>query len=221
LNKVFYAALAVFVAGISGCAQFTTSPEEQAVLELAAEKEAEAYIACVKGQAAEIYSTTDPAFIRDAVTSRCEDERKAFIAAEKESLNAKYMLVDKPLKESLTALDDRARIELAETLLARPATPANPQVARSATLAPVMVKAAGSAPASWNEQQRIYIDCMEDQADKYAGLSESAEAISDVAVMKCRDYLGVESVVALEREGRAVVMGRVMDKRLEAGQPRR
>ena len=221
MNKLLYPALAVLVAGLSGCAQFSTNEQELADLQQNADQKAEDYINCVKVEAAEIYSTTDPGFIRDAVSSRCEDERQAYIAAEKQSLSAQYMMVEKPLKASVEALDDRARIELAETLLARPGTPAN-QAARTVSPAPaaVIAPAAGTKPIAWNEQQRIYLDCMEDQADKYSSLNESAEAISDVAVLKCRDYLGTQSVVALEREGRAIVMGRVMDNRLKASQPR-
>lgn len=219
MNKLLFLAATIAITGVTGCVQFTTNDAELAELQLAAENQAEGYINCVQAEAAVIYSTTDPGFIRDAVSSRCEDERQAFIAAEKKSLGAQYMLTDKPLKVSVEQLDDRARIELAETLLARPATPANPASVRPAT-APVVAATASSKPIAWNEQQRIYLDCMEDQADKYSSLSESAEAISDVAVLKCRDYLGAQSVVALEREGRAVVMGRVMDNRLEMNQRR-
>jgi hypothetical protein len=177
LNKLLFLVMTIVIAGVSGCAQFTTNDAELAELQLASENQAQAYINCVQSEAAEIYSTTDPGFIRDAVTSRCEDEQQAFVAAEKKALGAQYMMIDKHLKASVEQLDDRARIELAETLLARPATPANPA---SAPVAPMVAVAASTKPIAWNEQQRIYLDCMEDQADKYSSLNESAEAISDV-----------------------------------------
>lgn len=214
---------------IGGCAQLTTSAEEKADLERVADTKGDSYIACVKNQAAEIYTTTDPAFIRDAVSSRCGTEREAFIAAKKKSLESKYMLTEKPLQESLDNLDDRARIELAETLLARPAAagPGTQPAARSGSTAAVSAPVAAAAPvsagapASWDAQQRIYLDCMDDQAEKYASLDESAQAIAEVAVSRCSMYLGSESVVALEREGRAQVMGKVMDLRLQRAPGRR
>ncbi|MGI9291064.1 MAG: hypothetical protein ACR2QG_07285 [Gammaproteobacteria bacterium] len=220
MNKKLFLLVPLVITLVTGCVQFTTNEQELIGLQQNAELQADDFVECVKVQAAEIYSTTDPGFIRDAVMNRCADERQGYIAAEKKSLSAQYMMTEKPLKEKIAALDDRARIELAETLLARPATPANPQAAAAPAPPVVAAPTANQKPIAWNEQQRVYLDCMEDQADKYFSLNESAEAISDVAVLRCRDYLGAQSVVALEREGRAVVMGRVMDNRLKAAQPR-
>ena len=74
-----------------------------------------------------------------------------------------------------------------------------------------MVAGAGG----WTAEQRIYIDCMEDQGRKYASLEETAATIAEVAHSRCDDYMGGPNP-ALEKEGRTAVMGAVFDARLPA-----
>ena len=54
---------------------------------------------------------------------------------------------------------------------------------------------------------------MEEQARKYSSLNESATVVADVAQSRCKSYLGGANT-ALEQEGRALVMGLVMDAKL-------
>ena len=95
------------------------------------------------------------------------------------------------------------------------AAPANP-VLTMPSVAAASAAAVGAA-TSWSPEQRVYLDCMDEQADKYSRLNESAENIADVAASKCRSYLTTERRAALEEEGKVRVMGRVMDSRLNLG----
>ena len=196
---------------VTGCAQFTTSAEEEAELDHIAQANAEAYIECLKRETAGMSASTDASFLRDAATRRCESEMDAYKEAQAEYLGAQYMMVGKELDASVAALEKRGRNEIAEMLVAQPgmtptATPIFAPAAAAAT--------AATAPAVWNAEQRIYLDCMQDQGEKYASLNESVDRIADVAASRCRDYLGTEARQALEQEGRAEVMGAVFDARL-------
>jgi hypothetical protein len=55
---------------------------------------------------------------------------------------------------------------------------------------------------------------MEEQAHKYAGLNESASVIADVAQGRCKSYMAGPGSSELEQEGRAMVMGIVLDAKL-------
>jgi hypothetical protein len=95
-----------------------------------------------------------------------------------------------------------------------------PPVATVATTASAAATVASTRPVTGaftpDFEQRIYIDCMEDQARKYVRLNETAAAIAEVAANRCKSHLTGNNQNALEREGRAVVMGDVFDARLEA-----
>ena len=58
---------------------------------------------------------------------------------------------------------------------------------------------------------------MDEQADIYMRLNESAEAIATVAATKCTSYLTAERRAALEQEGKARVMTKIMDQRVSGG----
>jgi hypothetical protein len=60
---------------------------------------------------------------------------------------------------------------------------------------------------------------MEDQANKYAGLNESAVVIADVAQSRCKSYMTGPGAAALEQEGRTLVMGTVFDAKLQGEAP--
>ena len=198
---------------LSSCAQFTTSAEEEAELDRVAQAKAEAYIECLTRETAGMSASTDASFLRDAASQRCEPAMDAYKEAQSEYLGAQFMVIGKELDASVAALEKRGRNEIAEILVAQPglaptATPAFAPAAAAAT--------AATAPAVWSADQRVYLDCMQDQGEKYAGLNESVERIADVAASRCRHYLGTEARQALEQEGRAQVMGAVFDARLEA-----
>jgi hypothetical protein len=129
------------------------------------------------------------------------------------------MVTEKPLNQSVGALNDRAVIEVGEALLAAADN-------QPAVVAPIAVGAAAAATASpssvavpsadgWNAEQRVYLDCMEDQGRKYSGLNESTTVIADVAQSRCKSYMAGPGSAALEQEGRTLVMGMVLDAKLQ------
>ena len=208
----------------TGCTQFTTSDAELANLKSVADTRADEYIGCMKTEAGTLSSTDNYEFIADAVNARCNSSMDAYQSAQKEYLTAQFMMTGKQLAASVAALEKRGKTEVTEYLLARDAgTEDLPQPAAQPTFSesPSRTPPAGSvAPASaamdvkWNPEQRVYLDCMDEQADKYMRLNESAEAIANVAADKCKSYLTVESRAALAEEGKVRVMGKIMDMRL-------
>jgi hypothetical protein len=225
MNKVFSVSfIAASLMTMAGCAQFTTSDADLANMKSVADTRAEEYISCMKTEASTITSSTDYAFIAQAVSSRCKTSLDTYRAAQKEYLSAQYLITTKPLNLAVADLEERGQNEVAEMLVSRDADPAAAPVAAPAqsspgfTLPSTSVAAASAAAVSvvakWNPEQRVYLDCMDEQADKYARLSESAESIAAVAADRCRSYLTVERRQALEEEGRVQVMGKIMDQRV-------
>jgi hypothetical protein len=197
---------------LAGCSQFTTSKKELAGMDNAANLKADLYVECLKREASTFTGSTDAAFMLDAAQRRCDSEMDAYVAAQSAFLSSQFMMIDKELAKSVDSLNEQSRAEIAEMLLTQPA----PASAAVVSLAPAATAAAVVVtPSAWNADQRIYLDCMQDQAQKYAGLSESAAAIADVAASRCRSYLTEDSRQALETEGRAQVIGNVMDQRLQ------
>jgi hypothetical protein len=212
-TRFFRAAVLLTMTLVLGCAQFTTSKEELADMDSIAQARANEYIDCIKREAAGMSASTDASFLRDAAMQRCEPQLDAYKEAQSDYLNGQFMMISKELDASVAALDKRARNEIAEMLVSQPGMTPTPTPA----FAPAVAAAtAATAPAVWNADQRIYLDCMQDQGEKYASLDESVDRIADVASTRCRSYLGTEARQALEQEGRAVVMGAVFDARLEA-----
>lgn len=202
----------VSVAGLSACSQLTTSKKELAALQAKADGIAETYVECVKTSAQELYGTTDTAFLVDAARKACASEMDAYKTAMSDYYGAQYMIYDEPLERSVSAVEERAETEATALFVGKSA----PVAAASAT--PTLAtppEVPSDAPATWTAEQRIYLDCMEDQGLRYAGLQEPATSIADVAASRCRSYLTEADRVALEQEGRAVVMGTVMDQRLQ------
>jgi hypothetical protein len=197
---------------LAACSQLTTNKDELAALQLAAEQRADGYVECIKSNslANVAKNTIDVATAVKLAKDDCGAELAAFETAQEKYLGAQMMMTDKPLAAALDAVDERAEKEVGAALLvtgtaavaAAPAAAGNPA-------AP-----AAAAPASWSAQQRVYLDCMEDQANKYAGLNESASVIADVAHSRCKTHAVAPGTAALTEEGRALVMGAVMDARL-------
>ncbi len=199
---------------LTSCAQFTTNDRELADMNNEAEAKANNYVECLKREAAGFSGSTDAAFLGDAARSRCQAEMDAYTVAQSEYLGAQYMMTDKELEKSVEALDKRGRSEIAEMLVTQP-TNIQPSVSAGVAVAAAGTATVISTPTSWNGDQRVYLDCMQDQAEKYADSDEGAEVIAAVAASRCKMYLGSESRQALEQEGRAQVMGTVMDIRMQ------
>ena len=207
---------------LAACAQFTTSDAELANLKQMADARADTYINCVKAEAASIGSNTDYEFVKQAVAARCEESLDAYSEAQEEYLGAQYMVTGKPLAASVQELEDRGQTEVAEILVARDAgepVAAKTETAPDSQLAlPSSMTAASAAGVAavtaWNPEQRVYLDCMDEQADAYMRLNESAESIAAVAANKCSSYLTVERRAALEQEGKVRVMTKIMDQRV-------
>jgi hypothetical protein len=216
--------LLISTIAITGCSQLTTNDKELASLKGIADAAGESYVGCVKanglsnaGQGAVDVATS----VQLAVKS-CQTEQGAFRQAQEEYFGAQMLMTEKPVEESVAALNERASNEIAEELLARGAVASAPQTVAPAGAAIAGV-AAGSAAAStvappvdgWSAQQRIYLDCVADEAVKYASLDESSTVIAEVVQNKCSSYMGAPNA-ALQQEARAVGMGAVMDARLKA-----
>jgi len=217
-------AILISVAVATGCAQFTTSDAELANLKSVADTRADEYIGCMKTEASGISSTNNYEFIAEAVSVRCESSMDSYKTAQKEYLGAQFIMTGKLLAAAVEQLEQRGKTEVTETLLARDMGTEDLQPAPQSrsnldlTLPAASVAAASAAAmdivVQWNPEQRVYLDCMEEQADKYMRLNESAEAIATVAANNCRSYLTVERRAALEQEGKVQVMSKIMDQRI-------
>lgn len=204
---------------MAGCAQFTTNDEERAALDVTAESRAEAYLQCIKDESKQVLGISrDAAFIVDRAKGACSSELERYKSAKLELLATEYIKTDKELEEAVERIDDRSESAVAEMLMVSAANsagatpvPAGPAPTVSAPQIPV--------PSDFEPSfdQRVYMDCMRDQAIKYVRLNETAAAISEVAASRCRPHLTGGNQAVLEQEGRTVVMGAVFDARLEAG----
>jgi hypothetical protein len=197
---------------LAACSQLTTNKDELAALQLAAEQRADGYVECIKSNslANVAKNTIDVATAVKLAKDDCGAELAAFETAQEKYLGAQMMMTDKPLAAALDAVDERAEKEVGAALLAT----GTAAVAAAPAAAGNPAAPAEAAPASWSAQQRVYLDCMEDQANKYAGLNESASVIADVAHSRCKTHAVAPGTAALTEEGRALVMGAVMDARL-------
>lgn len=218
MHKVFVLSLGACL--LAGCSQFTTSKEESAALEAAATARGDAYVDCVtqNGVSYTGQSSNEIGTVMQVATAACQPALDSFKSAQEAFLKTQIMLTDKALAASVDTLNERARLAIAEQMVNKPAVAGAAPAAATAVataVAPAAAAAISSAPPAtgWTAEQRIYLDCMKDQGKKYGSLNESATAIADVAQSRCKSYLG-EANTALEQEGRALVMGLVMDAKL-------
>lgn len=198
------------------------------MLQAASERAAQSYVDCVKQESQRILGISrDASFILAEAKSACGSQLDAYTVAESELLDTQYMMIDPQLERSLEELNERSRSAVAEMLTAGAAATPAPAASPSSPAVPVAAGTSAAAvsrpqqrPVAGNfspdYEQRVYLDCMQDQAKKYIRLSETAGAIAEVAASRCRSYLVGSNQAALEQEGRAVVMGTVFDARLEA-----
>jgi hypothetical protein len=203
---------------VAACSQMTTNKSELAALQTTADISGDAYVGCVVKNSLSNTSKNviDVATAVQLAGNVCQTELNQFKGDQEEYLGAQVMLTKKPLQESVTALDERATTEVGEALLAAADSSPAVTVPLAAGTAATVTSGAGAVPPSsgWDAEQRVYLDCMEDQARKYAGLDETASVIADVAQSRCKSYMPGAGMAALEQEGRTLVMGTVLDAKL-------
>jgi hypothetical protein len=103
--------------------------------------------------------------------------------------------------KNLEALDERAKALVEQQVLERKAA------------APVAMAAAASAPGNGSK----YLDCMRAEGARYASVNEPAEVVAEVAHSRCSATLtdsDSASAAQFERQGRALVMGMVLDRKV-------
>jgi hypothetical protein len=185
---------------LTGCAQFTTDDQELAQLDRAARAKADAYVSCVTTEAGKILAnSTDEALIVNTARDNCAVALEDYEDARSEFLDEQYMLFGKKLEGSVQRVDERARNEATLVVLSRQ------QQGQSAA---AVIKP--TDPAAWNPDQRVYLDCMEDQARKLIRVNENPETVVKIAYDSCRRYMGSPNI-ALENEGRTVVLSTIFD----------
>lgn len=215
-THILFPLMSFLVFTLGACSQLTTSKEELAAMQSAAEQQGDSYVECIKsnslGNAAK--NTIDVATAVKLAKDSCAAELTSFKTAQEDYLSAQMMLTEKPLAAAVDALDERAEKEVGAALLAAGAT--SVAAAPAAAANPARAAPVSAAPSSWSAEQRVYLDCMEDQASKYARLNESATSIADVAHSRCKTHAVAPGTAALIEEGRALVMGAVMDARLDS-----
>ena len=196
--------LAWYVGGVavvlSGCGQFTTSDKERAVLEAAATKAGETYVNCIV-EASDRYLQTGETSgtIVEVSKKACSAARSDYVAADTTYLNSMYMQTEPIVTKNLAALDERAKALVEQQVLERKAA------------APVAMAAAASAPGDG----RKYLDCMRAEGERYASVNEPAEVVAEVAHSRCSATLtDPASAAQFERQGRALVMGMVLDRKV-------
>lgn len=230
----FYALITVACL-LAGCSQFTTSKQEQGALAATAAAQGDAYVDCVTRNALSYtgQNSGEIGTVMTVASAACQSALASYTAAQDAYLQTQVMLTDKALDDSIAALNDRAKEDIAQQLVNRPASAGAAAAAASATVVPAATPApaapvpvstvtgtqpatqvAAPAAAGWTPEQRIYLDCMTEQGRKYSGVNESATVVADVAQSRCRNYLR-EGNAALEQEGLALVMGEILDAKLD------
>ena len=199
---------------VASCTQITTNNSELSDLEKTANNLGDVYVACIVNQSMENASTNsiDVATAIKIAGRACETELAQFEKIKQETLSAQYMLTQKPLQASIDALNERATVEVGDALLAAGNSQA---VAIIPATAAITASATPSTAGEWSGEQQAYLDCMQEQARKYAALDESASVVADVAQSRCKSKLTGPGAPALEQEGRAGAMGVVLDAKLE------
>ena len=203
---------------LGACTQFTTNEEERTQLRAAADAQAEAYLGCVRKEAASYADTsTDASFIYAAVADRCVTELNAYRASAQVYFESKVMMAEKPVEAEVEELGRRAQTVIAEVMVAgmpvaasrTTSVPPRREPALTQVAAPAAVAGVSAGP-----EQRVYLDCMLEQAKRYMELDESADTIAEVAQNNCRAYLAGSNQAALAEQGRALVLSEVFDARI-------
>jgi hypothetical protein len=198
---------ALFIAGIlvvlSGCAQFTTSATDQASLKAVAAKAGDDYVTCIVDAAGRYQQTGESAsLIAEVAKKACTESRTAFVDAENAWLKTRYMTTEPMLQKELAALDQRAMLEVQ-------------MIQERALEQKVVSPPAPVASANRSADGSAYLKCMTAEGQRYAGVNEPAEVIAEVAASRCSALLaGSAPAAQLEKQGRALVMGMVLDRKV-------
>jgi len=194
---------------LSGCAQFTANATDKAALKAVAGKAGDDYVTCVVDAAGRYQQTGESAsLIAEVAKKACTASRSEFVNAENTWLKTEFMSTEPILQKELAALDQQAMLEVqqiqAQALERKVASP------------PVAGVAAGSvAAASAPADSSAYLNCMNAEGQRYAGVNEPATVVADVAHNRCAAVLtDAASAAELEKQGRALVMGMVLDRKV-------
>lgn len=186
---------------LAGCAQFTTSSSERAGLQSAADAANAAYLGCLGEQADRYLGTSDD--VRALVTlagKNCASSREAAGRAQSELQATNYILSEREVEASLKALDAQGEAAITEKVL-------NRKAAMPAAVAPP-----SPAAATGNG----YLACMQAQGERWANVQEPATVIAESAHGRCASQLaGNASAAELEKQGRALVTGIVLDRKAQ------
>lgn len=179
---------------MTGCAQMTTSDADRAELRSAADAADTAYLACLDAQAGRYVGTSnDASSIVTIARKNCTGTRDAARTAHTNLLTTNYILAGREVDATLAAVDARGEAAITEQVLNRQAE------------APVPNSSSGS-----------YLDCMREQASRWATVGEPASVIADAAHGRCAGQLaGVAGGAELESRGRAIVAGIVLDRKAQ------
>lgn len=206
---------------LSSCAQFTTNKSDRAELARVAQVEATEYLECIRTETRAFAGQNVAAeYVTQVTIERCAGALAEYEAAETVHLKSMYMMHEQMLEEDVEELNKQARVVVAEEMANLPAVAAGvpaaaPVVAPSAVPAAAAASSAPAASASTASQadERVYLDCIESQAKRFAALDESAETIAEVAHNRCAEYAGA-SAAALAPRGRALALDTVFEARL-------
>lgn len=180
---------------VAGCAQFVTNDDERGQLQAVSAAAGESYVACVV-DAADRYagSNEDTVLVLEAARDACGTQREAFVTAETAFVTTNMIMTAPAVEKALQALDSRARVTVVERSLTRKA-------------------ALGSAPAA-GTGGGDYLSCMRAEGARYVDVDEPAAVIAEVAHSRCATRIGdTAQATAQERQGRALVMGLVLDRK--------
>jgi len=193
---------------LAACVQLTTNKNERTLLEQAAQAEAREYLECIRTETRSFSGRNVAAdYVTEVAIERCAGALADYEADEYAHLKSMYMLPDEMLAEDIEELKKQARAVVADEMAGFSAAAGS-----AAPVAAVGAAAAASQPATVSRgDERLYLDCIESQANRFAALEESAETIAEVAHNRCASFAGA---AALESRGRALALDTVFEARL-------
>ncbi|MEP7118976.1 MAG: hypothetical protein ABI880_15415, partial [Acidobacteriota bacterium] len=147
------------------------------------------------GKSAERYVATggDARTIATIARKGCAEARAAAGRAQTALVSTQYILAEPQVQAALKSLDEQAEAAITGQILERRAAAPTPDL-----------------PVDGNS----YLACMQAQGERHASVNEPAEVIAEVAHSRCAASLvGNEAEGQLERRGRALVMGLVLDRK--------
>lgn len=196
---------------LAGCAQFTTSSSERSSLQSAADAASTAYLGCLNEQADRYLGTSDDVqAIVTLASTNCAPAREAAARAQSELQATNYILSEREVEASLKSLDAQGEAAITGKVLnRRAAMPPAPAVSGPDPVPP-------SAPSAASTSGSGYLACMQSQGERWANVQEPATVIAEAAHGRCAGQLaGNDSAAELEKQGRALVTGIVLDRKAQ------